>query len=206
MLSTARRLQPFNAARPGPPRAADVLPGAFALRPTEGYAAAAPALTRELDLLLTLDVTAEEAGPGAGSPGGEPARSSPSSCGTPARAIPARDVQGPFAAAVAYAVSAHLFWPLGRHTAVRIRPDGVIIDNVLVRHVIPCQILLFIARRRFYSAPATGNSGWSSPGSPPQAITLTGPGRRPAHNGPYVPGQLAVDLEAGPDRSANYAS
>lgn len=140
-----------RAAPPGPepPRAVDVLLGAFALRLTDGYAEAAPALTRELDLLLTLEVTAEEVGPGAGSPGEEPARSSPSSCGTPSRAVPARDVQGPFADAVAFAVFAHLFWPLGRHTAVRIRPDGVIIDNVLVRHVIPCQMLLFIARRRF---------------------------------------------------------
>lgn len=60
-------------------------------------------------------------------------------------------------------MSAHLVWLLGTHTAVRIRPDGVIIGNVLVRRVIPCEIpgqmLLLIAKRRFYSAPATGLTG-----------------------------------------------
>jgi DNA-binding CsgD family transcriptional regulator len=40
---------------PGPPRAVDVLLDAFALRLTEGYAAAAPALTRALELVLALD-------------------------------------------------------------------------------------------------------------------------------------------------------
>ncbi len=39
---------------PGPPRAADVLLDALALRFTRGYAAAAPALTRALELLLAL--------------------------------------------------------------------------------------------------------------------------------------------------------
>jgi DNA-binding CsgD family transcriptional regulator len=40
---------------PGPPRAADVLLDALALRFSQGYAAAAPALTRALELLLALD-------------------------------------------------------------------------------------------------------------------------------------------------------
>jgi DNA-binding CsgD family transcriptional regulator len=40
---------------PGPPRAADVLLDALALRYTQGYAAAAPALTRALEMLLALD-------------------------------------------------------------------------------------------------------------------------------------------------------
>jgi len=43
-------------ASPGPPRAVDVLLDAFATRLTQGYAAAAPALTRALDLVLALDV------------------------------------------------------------------------------------------------------------------------------------------------------
>ena len=41
---------------PGPPCAVDVLLDAFATRLTQGYAAAAPALTRALDLVLALDV------------------------------------------------------------------------------------------------------------------------------------------------------
>ncbi len=40
---------------PDPPRAADILLDAFALRYTQGYAAAVPALTRALELLLALD-------------------------------------------------------------------------------------------------------------------------------------------------------
>ena len=47
---------------PAPPRAADVLLDAFATRVTEGYAAAAPALTRGLKLLLTPDPTNEDVG------------------------------------------------------------------------------------------------------------------------------------------------
>jgi len=43
-------------ASPGPPRAVDVLLDAFATRLTQGYAAAAPALTRALELVLALDV------------------------------------------------------------------------------------------------------------------------------------------------------
>src|SRR5258708_6947226 len=50
-------------ASPGPPRAVDVLLDAFATRLTQGYPAAAPALTRALDLVRALDVgTALEAG------------------------------------------------------------------------------------------------------------------------------------------------
>ena len=47
---------------PGPPRAADVLLDAVALRLTEGYAAAAPALNRALEMVLALDVGSGEAG------------------------------------------------------------------------------------------------------------------------------------------------
>jgi DNA-binding CsgD family transcriptional regulator len=46
---------------PGPPRAADVLLDALALRFTQGYAAAVPALTRALELLVALDSTPGEA-------------------------------------------------------------------------------------------------------------------------------------------------
>ena len=55
--------QAARAAPPGPdpPRAVDVLLDAFALRFTEGYAAAAPTLTRAFDLLVNLDVGAGEA-------------------------------------------------------------------------------------------------------------------------------------------------
>jgi DNA-binding CsgD family transcriptional regulator len=47
---------------PQPPRMVDVLLDAFALRLTEGYAAAAPTLTRALELVLALDVRTDEAG------------------------------------------------------------------------------------------------------------------------------------------------
>jgi DNA-binding CsgD family transcriptional regulator len=52
-----------RAAPPGrePPRAVDVLLDALAMRLTEGYAAAAPTLTRALELLLALEVSREEA-------------------------------------------------------------------------------------------------------------------------------------------------
>jgi DNA-binding CsgD family transcriptional regulator len=46
---------------PDPPRAVDVLLDAIALRLTEGYAAAAPLLTRALTLSLALDVADDEA-------------------------------------------------------------------------------------------------------------------------------------------------
>ncbi len=45
---------------PGPPRAVNVLLDAFALRFTEGYAAAAPGLTQALELLLGLNVAEDE--------------------------------------------------------------------------------------------------------------------------------------------------
>ena len=53
-----------RAARPGPapPRAADVLLDAFATRVTDGYAAAAPALARGLELLLASEATNEDVG------------------------------------------------------------------------------------------------------------------------------------------------
>jgi tetratricopeptide (TPR) repeat protein len=47
---------------PDPPRAVDVLLDAFAVRLTDGYAAAAPTLARALELLLVLKVTDDEAG------------------------------------------------------------------------------------------------------------------------------------------------
>jgi DNA-binding CsgD family transcriptional regulator len=47
---------------PDPPRTVDVLLDAFTLRLTEGFAAAAPLLTRALELSLALDVTDDEAG------------------------------------------------------------------------------------------------------------------------------------------------
>jgi DNA-binding CsgD family transcriptional regulator len=61
-----------RAAPPGPepPRAVDVLLDALAMRLTDGYAAAAPALTRALELLLTLEVTDGEAGRWLGLAGG----------------------------------------------------------------------------------------------------------------------------------------
>jgi DNA-binding CsgD family transcriptional regulator len=46
---------------PDPPRVVDVLLDAFALRLTEGYAAAAPTLTRALELFLALDFGTDEA-------------------------------------------------------------------------------------------------------------------------------------------------
>ena len=46
---------------PDPPRAVDVLLDAFAMRLTDGYAAAAPTLARALQLLLALEVTNDEA-------------------------------------------------------------------------------------------------------------------------------------------------
>ena len=51
-----------RAAPPGPvpPRVVDVLLDAVALRVTEGYAAAAPALTRALEMVLALDISSGE--------------------------------------------------------------------------------------------------------------------------------------------------
>ena len=45
---------------PEPPRAVDVMLDGFAIRVTDGYAAAAPTLTRALDLMLALDLTDDE--------------------------------------------------------------------------------------------------------------------------------------------------
>jgi DNA-binding CsgD family transcriptional regulator len=45
---------------PSPPRAVDVLLDAFAIRLTDGYAIAAPALTRALERLLELDLDSDE--------------------------------------------------------------------------------------------------------------------------------------------------
>ena len=55
-----------RAAPPGPepPRAVDVLLDAFALRFTEGYAAAAPTLSRALELVVASDVGTDEVGRG----------------------------------------------------------------------------------------------------------------------------------------------
>jgi ATP/maltotriose-dependent transcriptional regulator MalT len=47
---------------PAPPRATDVLLDAFATRVTDGYAAAAPALARGLELLLASDVANQDVG------------------------------------------------------------------------------------------------------------------------------------------------
>jgi DNA-binding CsgD family transcriptional regulator len=47
---------------PDPPRPVDVLLDGFALRLTEGYAAAAPTLTRALQLVVALDVTDDRVG------------------------------------------------------------------------------------------------------------------------------------------------
>ena len=53
-----------RAAPPGtvPPRTVDVLLDAFAIRLTDGYAAAAPTLARALELLLAIDVSNEDVG------------------------------------------------------------------------------------------------------------------------------------------------
>jgi DNA-binding CsgD family transcriptional regulator len=53
-----------RAAPPGtaPPRTVDALLDAFAIRVTDGYAAAAPTLARALELLLAMDVSTEDVG------------------------------------------------------------------------------------------------------------------------------------------------
>ena len=69
---------------PDPPRVADVLRDALALRLTEGYAAAAPALARALELVLAQDAAPDlEADRGLWLAGPAPARWSPRNCGTP---------------------------------------------------------------------------------------------------------------------------
>jgi DNA-binding CsgD family transcriptional regulator len=58
-VAAAARAAPHG---PEPPRAVDVLLDAFAIRVTEGYAAAAPTLTRALELVLALDLSDDEVG------------------------------------------------------------------------------------------------------------------------------------------------
>jgi DNA-binding CsgD family transcriptional regulator len=49
-------------AAPGPPRAVDILLDGLAIRLTDGYAAAAPTLTRALEMLLALNLADQEVG------------------------------------------------------------------------------------------------------------------------------------------------
>ena len=58
-VAKAARAAPTGTA---PPRTVDVLLDAFAIRLTEGYAAAAPTLARALELLLAMDVSNEDVG------------------------------------------------------------------------------------------------------------------------------------------------
>ena len=58
-VAEAARAAPTGTA---PPRTVDVLLDAFAIRLTEGYAAAAPTLARSLELLLAMDVADEDVG------------------------------------------------------------------------------------------------------------------------------------------------
>ena len=58
-VAEAARAAPIGGA---PPRTVDVLLDAFAIRLTEGYAAAAPTLARALELLLETDVSDEDVG------------------------------------------------------------------------------------------------------------------------------------------------
>jgi DNA-binding CsgD family transcriptional regulator len=58
-VAKAARAAPTGAA---PPRTVDVLLDAFAIRLTEGYAAAAPTLAQSLELLLAMDVANEDVG------------------------------------------------------------------------------------------------------------------------------------------------
>jgi hypothetical protein len=79
-----------RAAPPGPepPRAVDVLLDAVALRVTEGYHAAAAALTRAVELLLAWTPTSAKPAAGCGWPAGESAASSRWSCGTSSPGVP----------------------------------------------------------------------------------------------------------------------
>jgi hypothetical protein len=52
-------------------------------------------------------------------------------------AMVANDVQDLFAGAIVVSLFAYLFWLVGWHSTVRLGRDGVIVDNLLVRHVIP---------------------------------------------------------------------
>jgi hypothetical protein len=58
-VAKAARAAPADSA---PRRTVDVLLDAFAIRLTEGYAAAAPALVRALDLLLAVDIATDDVG------------------------------------------------------------------------------------------------------------------------------------------------
>ena len=58
-IAAAARAAPSGAL---PPRSVDVLLDAFAIRFTDGYAAAAPALARALELLLATDISKEDVG------------------------------------------------------------------------------------------------------------------------------------------------
>lgn len=48
-----------------------------------------------------------------------------------------KGVRDLFTAAIIVSLFAYLCWLVGWHSAVRLRPDGVVIDNLLVRHEIP---------------------------------------------------------------------
>lgn len=52
---------------------------------------------------------------------------------------------GLFAVAVLFAAFVYVIWLIGCHSAVRLNQDGVIVDNFLVRHVIPWGELAAIA-------------------------------------------------------------
>jgi DNA-binding CsgD family transcriptional regulator len=61
IAEAAQRAREAPSAPPGSPRLVDALLDAFVLRFTDGHAAAAPAMTRALELDLALDVRSEEA-------------------------------------------------------------------------------------------------------------------------------------------------
>jgi hypothetical protein len=48
-----------------------------------------------------------------------------------------KPVRGTFGGAVVFAAFLYLFWLLGWHSKVRMDSAGVVVDNLLVRHVIP---------------------------------------------------------------------
>src|SRR5258708_34153952 len=52
-------------------------------------------------------------------------------------AMVANDVQDLFAGAIVVSLFAYLFWLVGWHSAVRLSRNGVSVDNLLLRHVIP---------------------------------------------------------------------
>ena len=72
---------------PEPPRPVDVLLDALAIRLTDGYAAAAPTLTRHSSRFLLRTSAPTRSAAGSGSPVRDPAPRSPSNCGTPSRGI-----------------------------------------------------------------------------------------------------------------------